>query len=309
MSQPPAPKISRAPALPLIWVVPVVALLVGGWMIFREVHNRGPEIVIDFENGSGVEAGKTVLEHKGVSVGVVKDVELKPDLSSVTVKVRLDRDAAALANGGSQFWIVHPEVGFSGIRGLDTLVTGVRLNVQPGTGPRTDKFTGLSRPPAREDADAGPAFLLYSDRLGALTAGAPVYYREVKVGMVETSRLADDAGAVLVRIRIQKPYAPLVRTNTQFWNAGGVSLKVGLFGAEIKNTSLESLVTGAVSFATPDGALAPLAEDGAGFTLSNEFQKEWLTWRPRIAIKPVETAPDPPPAPSANAAVSAVIKK
>ena len=292
MSAAPAPKITRARTLPLIWIVPIVALVVAGWMIFREQRNHGPEISIEFADGSGVEAGKTPLEYNGVAVGTVQTVELTRDLARVVVRVRLKKNAANVARAGAEFWIVHPEVSFSGVRGLETLVRGVRLNVRPGSGAPATRFQGLDSPPAPELTAAGRAFILKSDRLGSLAPGAPVYYREVKVGAVETSRLARDATSVLIRIRVFNPYIDLVRTNTRFWNAS-FSIKGGLFsGFDIKNVSLETLFTGGVGFATPEGNLAPAAADGAEFSLADEPEKEWLKWQPQIPIAPVEQAPD-----------------
>ena len=132
MSPAPVPKISRAPRFPLVWVVPLIALAVGAWMIAHELRNRGPEITIEFADGSGIAADRTELHHKGVSVGTVTAVELKPNLDGVMVRVRLRQTAAAIASEGALFWIVQPEIGLSGIRGLDTLLTGPRLNVRPG---------------------------------------------------------------------------------------------------------------------------------------------------------------------------------
>ena len=297
MSTPPLPKVSRAPAFPLIWVVPLIAVAIAGWMGYRELRDRGPKITIDFADGAGVEAGKTVLEYKGVAAGVVESVELKPGLGGVTIRVHLNRSAASLASEGARFWIVHPEIGFSGVRGLDTLVSGVRLNVLPGSGPRALHFTGLDTTPAPNVIDQGRAFLLQCDRLGSLTAGAPVFYREFKVGQVEASRLSGDSTTVLIRIHLDAPYVDLVRTSTRFWNTGGFSFKVSLFGgAELKDTSLESLVTGGVAFATPDTQpLAPPAPNGSQFTLAPDPDKEWLKWSPKIPIKSPEEALGSPP--------------
>lgn len=287
----PAPKISRSPTLPLVWIVPIVALLVGGWMVFRQFRHRGPEIRIHFADGSGIEAGRTQLVHKGVSVGVVREVELREDLGGVTVQVQLRKNAAALAREGARFWVVQPEIGLSGVRGLDTLLTGPRINVRPGSGAPAEEFQGLDRSLPLENTSEGRAFILQADRLGSLRPGAPVFFREVKVGAVETSRLAGDSASVLVRIRIQTPYVDLVRANTHFWNAGGASIKVSLLGAEVKSTSLESLLIGGVAFSTPD-ALSPVAEDGAVFKLHNEADKDWFKWEPKIPISPPNEAPD-----------------
>jgi paraquat-inducible protein B len=295
MNSPSSPRISRAASLPLVWIVPVVALLICGWLGVRELWNLGPKITIDFADGTGVEAGKTVLEYNGVSVGTVDSVIFRRDLSGVIVQLRLDRRAAALATEGSKFWIVHPEIGFSGVRGLDTLLTGSRLNVQPGNGRPARHFVGLERPPTPEIPRQGRTFILESSRLGSLTAGAPVFYREFKVGEVEASRLSDDATEVLIRIHVEEPYVNLVRTGTRFWNAGGFSFKVGLFGAQLKDTSLESLVSGGVAFATPDGAaLGVPAPDGTAFKLSADPDADWLKWAPRIPVKSLENVSKPP---------------
>ncbi len=291
MTAAPAPKVSRTPAFPLIWVVPIIALAIAAWLGLKEFHDRGQEITILFGDGSGVEANRTTLEYKGVTAGKVESVVLKRSLDGVVVRLRLKKSAAALARGGSKFWIVHPEIGFSGVRGLDTLVSGVRLNVIPGTGAPAKQFIGLEKTPPPRVTDEGRSFILESDKLGSLTAGAPVFYRELKVGAVEASRFSDDSTSVLIRIHIDDPYADLVRTNTKFWNAGGFTFKVSLLGAELRDTSLESLVDGGVAFATPDAdPIAPAAADGAQFKLASEEDKEWAKWAPKIPIKSQESA-------------------
>jgi paraquat-inducible protein B len=298
MTTPAAPKVTRVPTIPLVWIVPLIALGVGGWMLFRELHDRGPMVTIEFADGSGVEADRTVLEYKGVAVGTVKAVKLRPDLGGVQVKLQIEKDAAALARGGAKFWIVHPEIGLSGVRGLDTLLTGARLNVRPGDGPPAREFKGLDKTPPPEIPVHGRTFLLEAKGLGSLTTGAPVFYREFKVGEVETSRLADDATGVLVRIHIEAAYCDLVRTNTRFWNTGGFNFKVSLLGAELKDTSLESLISGGVAFATPEALpLSPPAPDGGRFTVEPEADKEWMKWEPKIPIRSPESiskAPTPP---------------
>lgn len=297
MNPAPAPRVSRRPTLPLVWIVPLVALAVGGWMVFREFRHRGPEITIEFADGAGVKAGATVLEHKGVPVGMVRAVELKPDFSGVAVRLRLEQAAAGIAREGSEFWVVQPEIGFSGVKGLDTLFTGVRLKVRPGTGAPAKHFRGLDRAPPIENPTEGRAFILQAERLGSLNPGAPVYYREVKVGMVETSRLADDSASVLVRIRIEPRYVDLVRMNSRFWNAGGATFRMSLLGAEVKSTSLESLFSGGVAFATPDTGreMAAVAPEGHTFILHSEAEKDWLRWQPRIAIDATDAPPEPAP--------------
>lgn len=293
MSTAATPRVTRRPAMPLIWVVPIVALLIAGWMIARQFRNHGPEITIEFANGAGIEAGKTDIEYKGVVVGLVTDLTLQSNLSAVLVKVRLTKSGVAVARAGSEFWVVHPEVSLTGVRGLETLVTGVRIRVRPGNGPTTKHFRGLDRPPPAEDPALGRAYLLRAEKLDGIKPGSSVYYRGVKVGLVETTRLAADSGAAVIRVRIFTAYAPLVRTNTQFWNAGGLDFHLGIHGVDLRADSLEALVGGGIAFATPDQPeIAPPALDRTEFQLHDKPEEAWLRWQPRIAIKPLESTPE-----------------
>lgn len=284
MTSQPTPKITRRRGLPLIWIIPIIAALVSGWLVYRDVIGRGERIVISFANGSGIEAGKTMVEHNGVAVGVVKDVALTQNLDGVRVTVELDKTAKRLAAEDSKFWIVKPRLGFGGVSGLETLLTGVRIQVQPGTGKAAAEFSGLEEAPQRNDVP-GKIFELIATELGSLNKGVAVYYREMQVGNVIASRLADDGSAVLIRIQVNKPYDALVRINTQFWNAGGIDVKVGLLGAQVNTTSLESITRGGVAFATPDEP-GQLADENARFTLNKETDKDWKKWAPKIPLDP-----------------------
>ncbi len=293
----PSPQITRRRGFSLIWVVPLVALVAAVWMLLRTARDHGPEIVIDFADGSGLEAGKTPLEYAGVSVGMVRSVKLASDLSHVEVRVQLHKEAAGLARTGAQFWVVHPEFSFSGVRGLETLVRGVRLNVRAGDGPPAQHFRGLDATPPPEQTNAGRAFHLRTGKLSGIATGTSVYYRDVKIGSVEATRLADDATSVLIRIRVLTPYIDLVRTNSRFWIAG-FSIKGGLLsGLELKNLSIESLFSSGIALATPEGDLAPSAPNGAEFTLADEEGKDWSKWSPHIPIFPTDQSPEPRPQP------------
>ena len=208
----------------------------------------------------------------------------RPKSDGVIVRVQLAKNAAAIARADSSFWLVRPEIGFSGIKGLDTLLTGARLKIRPGTGAAATNFIALEQAPLLDNRERGRSFILRADKLGALTPGAPVYFREMKVGFVESHRLTPNADGVMVRIRVRSPYDQLVHADTRFWNSGGVAVKIGFLGAEIRSNSLESLVTGGVTFATPDTTGREPAVDGAEFSIAAEIDKDWLKWKPKIPI-------------------------
>ena len=279
------PKPVRKRSFSIVWLVPIVALIASGFLIIRQFKSTGPLIEIEFDNGSGIEAGKTPVVHKGVVVGIVQEVALQPDLDGVIVKVELEASARPLAVEGSKFWLVRPEIGLSGVRGLDTLLTGARIGVRPGHGAVTKHFVALAKAPPNEGVVPGRNFVLRSEKLGSLHAGTQIYFREVKVGTVEDHRLSDDSTEVLITIRVFAPYDRLVKADTKFWNSGGLSMKVGLLGAKVETNSLESLVAGGVSFATPDAsATAEPAPEGTVFDLYDDAEKTWLKWAPKIPL-------------------------
>lgn len=283
------PRFSALSSTSLVWLVPLVAVVASAWLVMRGFRQAGPVIELEFANGAGIVAGKTPLVHKGVAIGLVKEVALKPGLDGVTVTVELEASARPVAVEGSEFWLVRPEFGFSGVRGLDTLLSGARLGVRAGSGAPAHHFVALERSPPSEDIVPGRNFVLRSGQLSSLQTGSQVYFREVKVGIVEDHRLADDATHVLIMIRIFEPHDRLVRAETKFWNSGGLSMKVGLLGAEVLSKSLQSLFSGGVSFATPDNSAgAEPAAEGSVFELHDKADNDWLKWAPSI---PLEEAP------------------
>ncbi|MDQ8185855.1 MlaD family protein [Pelagicoccus sp. SDUM812002] len=275
-----------APNALLVWMVPLIALLVGGYMIMKEVGGQGPQITILFGDGAGIEAGKTVLQHKGVNVGIVESVRLSPDLNRVEAVVSLQKSAKGLARDGSKFWILRPEIGIEGIRGLGTLISGPTIQVTPGVGPTQKEFTAEKRAPLK-GSELGYHYTLRVSQLGSLKPGSPVLYRQYKVGEVVDTLLAPDATAVLVKILVNSPYDKLVRTDSVFWNASGIAMKVGLLGAKIHTDSLQSVLAGGIMFATPDDGdeLADLAPANTEFPLYPELDDDWLEWSPQISLE------------------------
>ncbi len=280
---------------PFVWLTPLVAALLAGYLVYDQVHEFGPQVTIRFKDVNGLEAGRTLLKYRGVPVGEVTAIRLGPDLQHALVTVRLHRSAAGIARKDSVFWIVHPEVGLGNITGLRTVITGPEIGVQPGSGSRATEFVGLDNAPATTER-RGLSIILRTRDVGAsLIANAPVYYRGVEVGLVQAVELGSNASTTDVRVLIHPRYAKLVHADSRFWKVGGVDVNFGLFsGLRINVESLRSLITGGVAFATPSarnaGASSRPAASGTVFPLFDKPEQAWQAWAPEIAIEP-EPAP------------------
>jgi paraquat-inducible protein B len=268
----------------IVWVVPLVAAIVAGYLIYDRVRQSGPVITIRFKDGSGVRPGQTPIKYRGVPVGEVLSVELSEDQRTVEVKARLKHNAAPIARAGAVFWIVRPEVGIGTISGLSTVITGPEIQALPGSGEQKLQFAGLESAPAALEMQ-GLRIVLRAAHLGAMQRNSPVYYRGIEVGVVQDIDLSRDATTAEIHVIIKQRYARLVRTDTVFWNASGASLNAGLFrGLEFKVESLKALAAGGVAFASAGDANARPAKPGAVFTLYPEPRKEWLDWAPQIRL-------------------------
>jgi paraquat-inducible protein B len=272
-------------SFPIIWIVPLIAAIVAGYLVFQRSRAYGPTITVVFKDASGVKAGETWIQHLGVPIGQVISVELADDLEHATVIARLMRSRVSVAREGSVFWIVRPEIGLENVSGLGTVISGPHVEVLPGTGPEKMEFVGLETSPVILER-RGLKIVLITNRAGSLRPNSPVYYRGVEVGVVQDTQLSTDAKVVNVNVFIRQRYAGLVRPGSKFWNVSGVDFNAGLFrGVELKLESLRSLVAGGIEFATPEDDSKPV-RNGTAFPLYSEGKKEWLDWSPKINIPP-----------------------
>jgi paraquat-inducible protein B len=242
------------------------------------------EIEIRFENGDGLSIGDEV-RHRGIVVGEVTSVDLNDELTGVVVRVRLLNSAARLARTGSQFWVERPTVSAVEVRGLDTLVGGRYIAVQPGLADATlaISFDGLSNAPPGELPEGGVEIVLEASQRGGLRRGVPVLYRGQQVGHVIAVALASDATTVEARVWIDAAYRELVRDNSRFWMNSGIDVSVGLDGVKLSADTLSSIIVGGVSLATPPQP-GPKVSTGHRFECSVDAEAEWLNWQARIPI-------------------------
>ena len=244
----------------LVWLVPLVAVIAGGFVAWRTLSERGPEITIDFQTAAGLEAGKTLVKYKDVEVGVVDAVELRPDLSGVVCRVRMVRDARSYLKEGTRFWVERAQIRGTQVSGLGTLLSGAHIGVDPvREGKRAHHFTGLEAPPMVTSDQPGQQFTLRSYRAGAAEVGQPVYFRKLRVGEVLASELDPSGDFVTTRIFVRAPFDARVRAGTKFWDASGLDFSLGADGVRVETESLVSLLLGGIAFDTAEQLAAGAA--------------------------------------------------
>jgi len=253
----------------IVWIVPLVALLIGGWLAYKAVTEKGPTITITFESAEGLEADKTKIKFKDVEVGQVEEIRLSPDLSQVMVTAQLMKQAKDYLTENTRFWVVRARVGGGGVSGLSTLFSGAYIGMDPGKPGKTARsFKGLERPPIVTTDLPGRHFVLKAERLGSLDIGKPVYFRQIKVGQVVAYEMEKDGHAVDIKIFIHAPHHESVRKNTRFWNAGGLDVSLDAGGIKVNTESFVTLMIGGIAFENPkDSGPDPAALEGEIFRL------------------------------------------
>ncbi len=263
----PRAQVTTGRRLSVVWLLPLIAAVVGGWLVYDTYAKRGPVITISFHRGDGIEADKTELRFKSVRIGKVTEVRIADDLQSVIIVARIEKHFAPQLGEGARFWVVRPRVGARGVTGLGTLVSGAYIEIDPGEGPPRRRFTGLEAPPIITADVPGNRYVLESDKLGSIQAGSGVFYRDIQVGEVLGHELAADGSRVTIHIFVRDPYTLLVRNETNFSNASGINVSVGADGIDLRTTSLQSLLVGGVTFDLPLGKTGEPAPAGTTFWL------------------------------------------
>ncbi len=264
------PDRGRRWSVQFIWIVPIVAALIGGWLVVKGILERGPTITIAFKTAEGLEAGKTKIKYKNVDVGEVKMVKLSEDRHRVVATAEIVKEAEPYLVEDSRFWVVSPRVAGGQVSGLGTLFSGSYIGLDIGNSDTERReFIGLDTPPIFAADVPGRHFVLESKDLGSLGIGSPVYYRHVEVGSVVAHDLNKDGNAVTLKVFINAPYDEYVTSNTRFWNASGIDIALDATGIKVDTQSLASILIGGIAFEAPPGSPpAPPADENHTFALA-----------------------------------------
>ncbi|SBW11911.1 Paraquat-inducible protein B [uncultured Alphaproteobacteria bacterium] len=270
--QAPEPDVARAPRwVPsLIWVVPIVAGLIGLSLLIHEIRNAGPTIEITFATAEGIEPGKTKVKFKNVDIGNVTGVRLSEDRSAAVVEVALDQSAADFAVEDSRFWVVRPRLAGATVSGLGTLLSGVYIGVDAGRSKQErTRFAGLETPPVVSSDVPGTRFVLHAEDIGSLDVGAPVYFRRLQAGQVERFALDPDGRRITLGVFIRSPYDGFVTPRTRFWHASGIDVSFDASGFKLQTQSLTTIVAGGIAFEPPEEEAGDArAAPGTAFALA-----------------------------------------
>ncbi|AUX92993.1 intermembrane transport protein PqiB [Mixta gaviniae] len=255
-----------------VWIVPIVTVLIGAWILFYHFSHQGPEVTLITTNAEGIEGGKTAIKSRSVDVGVVESAVLTDDLHHVEIKARLNAGMEKLLHGDSVFWVVKPQVGREGITGLGTLLSGAYIELQPGNkGEKPNHYKLLDAPPLAPPDAKGIRIVLDSIKAGQLNPGDPVLFRGYRVGSVETSSFDADKRAMQYQLFVAAPYDRLVTSNVRFWKDSGIAVEMSASGMRVEMGSLTTLFSGGVSFDVPDGwELGVPAENKAEYHLYDD---------------------------------------
>ncbi len=252
-----------------VWVIPIIALLIGAWLVFQSSTQENISVEVTFKSAAGLEAGKTLVKLRNVKVGELTEVRFTEDLSEVVVVMVLTGISSEIITDTTRFWVVKPRIGVEGVSGLDTLLSGAYIEIDPGEGGKPmQKFKGLEEPHLYQLGNPGTKYILKSDKLGSLNRGAPIKYRGINVGSITRYKLVENNSYVEIEIYINSPHDKYVNKYSRFWNISGINLELGAKGFEFNMESVSSLISGGIAFTN---ALAPedieQAEENKLFTL------------------------------------------
>ncbi len=243
----------RSRRISIIWLVPLVALAIGAWLAWDTWSKEGPTIRVTFNTAEGLQAGQSQLKFKDIVFGKVQSLDLSPDHTHVIVTIATTHQAKPLLTSKTVFWVVKPRLFAGNVSGLETLLSGSYVGMLPGAkaGKPQYEFTGREDPPILDEHVPGRTFFLKADRLGSISLGSPLFFRDLAVGEVLGWDIADMAKSVTIHAFVREPYSTYVHDDTRFWNASGLSIQLAGTGIKVQVESLKALILGGIAFETP----------------------------------------------------------
>ena len=268
-----SPKVSKQSGPSIVWIIPLVTLLVGGWLIVKTLSEKGPRATISFKTAEGIEVDKTKVKYKNVDLGVVEKIEFSDDFSHTILTVDFIQGSEKFLRRSTRFWVVKPQLSLRGASGLGTLISGAYIEIEPGTGAPQLHFVGLEKQPVVKSDEQGKKITLVTQKLGSIDTGSPVYYQGLLAGEVLGYELGNDRKSTFVHTFIKDPFDQLIRGNTNFWNVSGINVSMGADGFKVQTESIQSMMFGGIAFETPETLEQATTDvDNLVFTLHESYE-------------------------------------
>jgi paraquat-inducible protein B len=252
-----------------VWLIPLAVILIGAWLLYQNVISRGPEIILVMNSADGIHAGKTQVKVRNVGVGHVDDVRLAKNYQHIIVTVQMNPGTKKLLVKNSRFWLVKARFGRQGISGLGTLLSGAYILLAPGDSEQARRHFQVQKgAPVIENNEPGIHIELTSSGNNTLTVGAPILYQGQTAGQIESAHFSLAHKQVVYQVFIHEPFSSLVTQATQFWLRSGVSFHLGTKGVNVQIGSLQSVLSGGITFGRVPGIKpGKKVTDGAHFKL------------------------------------------
>lgn len=253
----------------LVWLIPIVAALIGGWLAVKTILEKGPTVTITFKTAEGIEAAKTKAKYKNIDIGEVKSVAFTKDLERVVVTVEFHKGVEPHLVEDVRFWIAKPRIAGGQVSGIGTLFSGSYIEMDRGKSsvPRRE-FEGLEVAPFVTGDVPGRQFILQGKDLGSHDPGTPVLFRRIAVGKVAASELKQDGSGVTLKIFVESPYDKFVTANTRFWDVSGIDISADASGLKVNTEGLVSILLGGIAFEAPaDSGALPEADPDTVFPI------------------------------------------
>ncbi|MDR9828667.1 MlaD family protein [Vibrio sp. FNV 38] len=256
------PDVKKNRGISPLWLLPILTMALAAWLVFQAVHDAGQRVQIHFSDAQGLIAGRTTIRYQGLEVGMVRDIKLTENLEDIYVDADIYPQANQLLTEGTRFWLVKPQASLSGVTGLDALVSGNYIAIQPGDsdGQLKTTFTALDFAPADQGSRDGLNIVLKAGDLGGVTVGSQIVYRKIPIGEVYNYRLDETSKSVMIKANIDEDYAHIITDESRFWNVSGIGASIGLDGVDMRLESVSALISGAIAVDSPDGGL-PVVDD------------------------------------------------
>jgi paraquat-inducible protein B len=247
------PDVKRSKGISPLWLLPILTMVLAGWLVMKSIHDAGQRVQIYFSDAAGLVAGRTTIRYQGLEVGMVRDINLSEDLGSIYVDADIYPEAAKLLNDKTRFWLVKPTASLTGVSGLDALVSGNYISIQPGDGKKFETtFTALESAPTDLRVTQGLNIKLKSQDLGGVSIGSQIVYKKIPIGEVFSYQLNEDAKSITIQANIQEQYQHLINSHSRFWNVSGIGANIGFDGVDVRLESMSALLGGAIAVDSPD---------------------------------------------------------